>query len=670
MATWFSAVYARAGGGAAAPGEPAVRRATALVTVVMCLVAVSEAGYGAANGGLGEVPVVAALVVLPLLYVVPTTRPLWLRHRYLLLAVQAALTYLPFTWLGANWAPSGWLAGLVLLIVPSPASWFVAAILAALEAALWSGVVVELPHQPATLAAVWAMIAFVFDALILFGLARLADLITAVHAARDELAEAAVTAERVRAADSLRAAIGDRLTAAAGRSAAALQAIAGNPSLAREHIAATAVTAREALGEVREVAARYRNVPWPEAAPAEPGELLAPRLARAVLVVTLCGLAVLYVAFVAVNDLGVPGGYSVLVVAWTIAVAVALVIRGVTRPRGWSATLPLQAAGTYALVPVTGWHSMTMCGFLAGSALLLLPAASGRVAFAAVIASIPVLWTLKPPPELTTLESLGGMLFLTLESAALGLLVYGLTRFAWLAVRLENLRSELARKAVAGERLRVARDTHDLLGLGLSAIAMKADLIGKLIGRDDARAGDEIAELARICTTARADVRLVAGEARELPLDAELAAARDVLASAGIDVRAHIGANPPPEAASVLVPVLREAVTNILKHSSASYCTLELTIGRAGQLRLQVSNDGSNEAGSAPLAEAGRTGSGLGNLAARLEAAGGQLAASREGDTFSLALELPLPISAPPVVAPPVVGPPVVGPPVVAQRLV
>ena len=163
---------------------------------------------------------------------------------------------------------------------------------------------------------------------------------------------------------------------------------------------------------------------------------------------------------------------------------------------------------------------MIMCGFLAGSALLLLPAASGRVAFAAVIASVPVLWTVKPPPELTTLESLGGMLFLTVESAALGLLVYGLTRFAWLAVRLENLRGELARKAVAGERLRVARDTHDLLGLGLSAIAMKADLIGKLIGRDDARAGDEIAELARICTTARADVRLVADEARELPLDA------------------------------------------------------------------------------------------------------------------------------------------------------
>ena len=637
-------------------GESAVRRATVLVTVVMCLVMVSEAGYGAANGGLGEVPLLAALAVLPLLYVVPATRPLWLRHRYPLLAVQAALTYLPFAWLGANWTPSGWLAGLVLLTVPAPASWFVTAVLAALEAALWSGVVVELPNQPTVPAAVWAMIAFVLDALILFGLARLANLITAVHAARDELAEAAVTAERVRAADSLRAAIGGRLAEAAGRSAAALQAITASPSLAREHIAAAAVTAREALGEVREVAARYRDAPWPEAVPAEPGELPAPRLARAVLVVTLCGLAVLYPVFVAENDLGVPGGYSTQVVAWTIVDAVALVIlqlrhswpsRGFARPRGWPATLLLQAVLTYALVPATGWHPMTMCGFLAGSALLLVPAPFGRVAFAAVIASVPVVWAVKLPPTVTTLEeTLGGMLFLTLESAALGLLIYGLTRLAQLAVQLENLRGELARKAVAGERLRMARDTHDLLGLGLSAIAMKADLIGKLIGRDDARAGEEIAELARISATARADVRLVAGEARDLPLDAELAAARDVLASAGIDVRMRVSADPSTEAAAVLVPVIREAVTNILKHSRASYCTLEMTAdGRL--LQLSISNDGSGDTGSGPAASAGQAaaghaGNGLRNLAARLEAAGGHQTATRGDGTFSLAVELPL----------------------------
>ena len=626
-----------------------VKQATALVTVVICLVAISEAGYGAANGGLGEVPMVAALVVLPLLYVVPATRPTWLRHRYLLLGVQAALTYLPFAWFGANWTPSGWLAGLVLLTVASPASWFVAAVLAALETAAWAGVG-GLASQPTTVA-VWITFAFVFDALILFGLARLADLVRAVHAARGELAEAAVTAERVRAADSLRAAVDGRLAEAAGRSAAALQAIAGNPSLARERIAETAVTARHALEEVREVATRFRNAPWPEAAPAKPSEPLAPRLAQAVLVVVLCGLALVYVLFVAENVHGVPGGYSILVIALTIADAVALVIlqlrhswpsRGIARPRGWPVTLFLQAILTYALVPLTGWHPLIMVGFLAGSALLLVPAAPGWAAFAAVIATLPVLFAVKPMAGLSTGEVwLGAVVFLTLDGAALGLLVYGLTRLAQLAVQLENLRGELARKAVAVERLRVARDTHDLLGLGLSAIAMKADLIGKLIDRGDARAGAEIAELARICATARADVRLVAGEARDLPLDAELAAARDVLTSAGIDVRMRVSADPPPEAAAVLVPVVREAVTNILKHSSASYCALEMTAD-ARLLHLSISNDGRGDTGGGPLAEVGRTGNGLLNLAARLDAAGGDLTATPEDGTFSLAVELPL----------------------------
>jgi len=292
---------------------------------------------------------------------------------------------------------------------------------------------------------------------------------------------------------------------------------------------------------------------------------------------------------------------------------------------------------------VTGWPPLVACGFLAGSALLLIPAPLGRIAFAAVIASVPALWAVNPVPGLMPLAWLGVATYLTLLSVVLGLLVYALTRLAWLAVQLEDLRAELARKAVLGERLRVARDTHDLLGLGLSAIAMKADLIGRLLDRGDARAGTEIAELARICAAARADMGLVTGEARDLPLDAELAAARDVLASAGIDVQANIGTDPiPGTAAAVLVPVVREAVTNVLKHSGASYCVLDMTVG-AGSLRLLISNDGSNDAEGAPLAAVGRTGSGLGNLAARVEAAGGHLAAGRNGGQFSLVAEIPLP---------------------------
>jgi two-component system sensor histidine kinase DesK len=367
----------------------------------------------------------------------------------------------------------------------------------------------------------------------------------------------------------------------------------------------------------------------------------------------LCGLAVQDVSDAAENINNVPhGNLSAQVVGWTIANAAALVAlqlrhswpsRGAGRPRAWPFTLGLQLLLTYAMFPVTGWRPLVMCGFLAGSALLLMPAPLGRAAFVAVIASVLVLWVVKPVPGLARPEWLDAMIFLTLASAALGLLVYGLTRLAWLAMRLEDLRDELTHKAVLGERARVARDTHDLLGLGLLAIAMKADLIGRRIDRGDASADTEVVELARICATARADMRLVTGEARDLPLEAELATARGVLVSAGIDVRASISADLVPGAsASILVPVVREAVTNVLKHSSASHCVLELTAG-TGLLRLLIRNDGSNDADNAPLAAVGRTGSGLGNLADRVEAAGGHLAAERNGGEFSLAAEIPLP---------------------------
>lgn len=304
------------------------------------------------------------------------------------------------------------------------------------------------------------------------------------------------------------------------------------------------------------------------------GVALAPRLARTVLVVVLCAFAVQNLNDVAHNVTGmVIDHFSPGVIGWAVADTIAIAALqlyhswpswGDGRPRGWPATLGLQAFLTYAMVPVLGWRPLVMCGFLAGSVLLLVPGPLALVAFAGVIASVPALLAVKPVPGLTGPIDISVAVYLTCAAAVLGLLVYGLTRLAQLAVQLEALRGGLAQKAVLDERLRVARDTHDLLGLGLSAIALKADLINRLLGRDDARARTEIGELARICATARADVRLVIGEARDLPLEAELEAAREVLASAGVNVRISITTTPAPDAAAaVLVPVLREGVTNI-----------------------------------------------------------------------------------------------------------
>jgi len=106
VTTWARAAPARTTGDAATGGGAAARRATALVAAVLCLLVISDAGYGVADGGPSEAPFVVALVVLPMLYVVPATRPWWLRHRWLLLAVQAALTYVPFALFGGSW-PAG-----------------------------------------------------------------------------------------------------------------------------------------------------------------------------------------------------------------------------------------------------------------------------------------------------------------------------------------------------------------------------------------------------------------------------------------------------------------------------------------------------------------------------------------------------------------------------------
>ena len=253
--------------------------------------------------------------------------------------------------------------------------------------------------------------------------------------------------------------------------------------------------------------------------------------------------------------------------------------RGARLPRGWQVTLGLQVLFTYAMVPVTGWRPLAACGFLAGSALLLLPAPWGRIAFAAVIASVPVFLTVTSAYRvLTPLAGVGAEIYLTLLFVVLGLLVYGLTRLAWLAVQLEDLRAELARKAVLGERLRVARDTHDLLGLGLAAIAMKADLIGRL-HRPRRRQGGHRDR------GARADLR--DGPRRHAPGDRGGPRPAAGRRARGRPRRPDLGGHRRPgergggpgsgAAAAVLVPVVREAVTNVLKHSSASYCVLEMT---------------------------------------------------------------------------------------------
>lgn len=216
-------------------------------------------------------------------------------------------------------------------------------------------------------------------------------------------------------------------------------------------------------------------------------------------------------------------------------------------------------------------------------------------------------------------------------------MVYSLWRLPGVARQLQEAQRELVRLAVIRERLRVARDIHDLLGFRLSAIIIKGELIDRLIGTDPAAARRHLAELSLVTEQALADVRSITGRPTEqsLSLSDELETACAMLSAAGIDVRTVLAGDLPRQADSVLAIVLREAVTNVVRHSNARTCRID-TRTEDGVVRLRVTNDG-------PLAEPGeRRGSGLANLTARAEEAGGRLTVRSDGDLFTLIAEVPL----------------------------
>lgn len=168
--------------------------------------------------------------------------------------------------------------------------------------------------------------------------------------------------------------------------------------------------------------------------------------------------------------------------------------------------------------------------------------------------------------------------------------------------------------AVAAERERIGRDLHDILGHSLTTIAVKADLAGRLVGRSDEAARAEIDQVAEVARQALADVRATASGMQEVRLAAEVAAARSVLQAAGIECRVPSALPVLDDARSeVFGYVVREGVTNVVRHSGASACRIEVTDDR-----VTVTDDGRGF----PTSQH-RTG--LRGLAHRVEAAGGVL---------------------------------------------
>ncbi len=184
------------------------------------------------------------------------------------------------------------------------------------------------------------------------------------------------------------------------------------------------------------------------------------------------------------------------------------------------------------------------------------------------------------------------------------------------------------RLALVAERERVARDVHDVLGHSLTALSIKAELAARLIDVDPPRAKAELQSIQEIARQALGEVRATVGGLRAANLEAELATAPRVLADAGIDTRV-IGsvADTDPRHRALLAWVLREGVTNVVRHAKATSVTVELSA-----TGLVVSDDGTGFEGTGGLEggdhEGFREGNGLRGMRERVSAAGGTLTIS------------------------------------------
>jgi two-component system sensor histidine kinase DesK len=210
--------------------------------------------------------------------------------------------------------------------------------------------------------------------------------------------------------------------------------------------------------------------------------------------------------------------------------------------------------------------------------------------------------------------------FVALVTVSIGVMMSAFARQIDALRRLRNAQSEIARLAVIEERARFSRDMHDVLGHSLTVVTVKSELARRLVPVEPARAVGELADIERLSRSALADLRAAVAGYREMSLSTELASAQASLAAADID--AHLprnGEEVEPDLRELFGWVLREGVTNVIRHSGSRNCWVTV-----GPDRLDIEDDGRGvgtgavpaPVGSSP-APAHAPGSGLAGLRAR-----------------------------------------------------
>ncbi|MDI2036894.1 sensor histidine kinase [Paenarthrobacter nitroguajacolicus] len=347
-------------------------------------------------------------------------------------------------------------------------------------------------------------------------------------------------------------------------------------------------------------------------------------------------------------------GFSIVLWAWPTW----NLVWSVDEPAGWkvlaSASLVAFFAA-YTILPMFSRRRSTRTGLLCVGALLAL---NGVVV---LLIGREALWTwpflacaigmtaLPPRVDVALIMALSGIslaselargnpeqaFFQPALILSLGFMMSSFARLIRQTGELRAAQTELADAAVAAERSRVARDMHDILGHSLTVIAVKAELAGRLLedtpgGAAKDRAAAEIGEVQELARGALADVRATVAGYRGVNVLAELAAARTALESAGIEADLPRTVDQVPAKYRELFGwVLREGVTNVVRHSGAARCRVRLTASA-----VLVEDDG---VGPGPRG----TGTGLAGIRERVATAGGtvSLGASDLGG-FRLAVDV------------------------------
>ena len=243
-------------------------------------------------------------------------------------------------------------------------------------------------------------------------------------------------------------------------------------------------------------------------------------------------------------------------------------------------------------------------------------------------------------PASSTLSDLATIIFAGVTTIAM---VFAVTT----SRRWREEREEMARFAsVTEERLRIARDLHDLLGHSLSLIALKSDLAQQLLPIAPERAAAEVADIERAAREALHEVREAVAGYRRPTLAAELHEARRSLAAAGIACSAKIDEHTletlPRAAETALSWAVREGVTNVIRHSRAQRCEIRLAPLLDAEVLLEIDDDGVAESGQ-EIGSGTAHGNGLRGLGERATAAGGRCSAGpRPEGGFGLRIWLPL----------------------------